>query len=54
MRRWELTGSEYTKYWRVSIMWHTTELVKIFEKITDEYADAFPSWARRGYEGSPI
>ena len=33
MRRWELTGSEYTKYWRVNIMWHTAEIVKIFEKM---------------------
>ena len=37
MRRWELTGSEYTKYWRVNIMWHTAEIVKIFEKMTEGY-----------------
>lgn len=32
-----LTGSEYTKYGGVNCMWHTTEMVKIFEKMTDEY-----------------
>lgn len=37
MRRWELTGLEYTKYWRVNIMWHTAEMVKIFEKMTEGY-----------------
>ena len=37
MRRWELNGSEYTKYWRVNIMWHTEEIVNIFEKMTEGY-----------------
>ena len=37
MKRWGLTGSEYTKYWRVNIMWHTAEMVKIFEKMTEGY-----------------
>ena len=35
MRRWELTGSEYTKYWRVNIMWHTAAIVKILEEQTE-------------------
>ena len=37
MRRWELTGLEYTKYWGGNIMWHTAEMVKIFEKMTEGY-----------------
>lgn len=37
MRRWELTGLEYTKYWGENIMWHTAEMVKIFEKMTEGY-----------------
>ena len=37
MRRWELAGSEYTKYWGGNNMWHTAELVKIFEKMTEGY-----------------
>lgn len=37
MRRQALAGLEYTKYWRETVMWHTTELAKIFEKMTGRY-----------------
>lgn len=29
--------SSVRKYWRVNIMWHTAEMVKIFEKMTEGY-----------------